>query len=223
MQILSQIAEETIKTLGLLLPQVGWPECQTWYHSKAAEENLDPRAAEQGTSSRRAADYDYWRNRLLILQREFDTTDHATFPAYLIDRRRPKEWATMMATICAFIFAIIFAILTSITSIMSVVYGKESVDRANYANQLAYNQSTSAAAANNGTGNSQTLMCCCPSSQGNISYSTASTTKTLTAGTTPNSEVTVTDFISITATTYTTIDVTTTIIVTLPTAAENTR
>jgi len=214
--MLRNFAKETLHTLGLILPDLS--KSRKWYGNKMAErlrknELLDPRAADQDTIekglTRELHHYRYWKKRLFILQTEFNNSDHASFPAYVIDRRKPKQWATLWATIGAFGFAVLAFIL----AIISVVYGGESVDEAKFANRMAFNASTSAEAA--AESNGMSVSCCCyMTNLGSIGYYSSLFTKSLVQNSTLATVITITKFISTTTIMAITSEITSTITVT---------
>jgi len=213
--MLNNLAKETLQTLGLILPD--WPKCRMWYKRRVAErykrrERLDPWAAEQEIIrekiSRELHHYTYWNERLYKLQNEFNNSDHASFPVYVIDRRRPRAWATLWATIGAFWFAV----LAFFIAIISLLYGQKSVDEAKFANSMAFNASTSADMA--AASNSMSITCCCTANSNSSVYYNSLFTQSFIQNSTLAPGITVTKFISATITTSLTTEITSTVVVT---------
>jgi hypothetical protein len=151
------------------------------------------------------SDFNYWRQRLLILEEEFDKSERATILSYLSDRRNPRQWAIGMVTVLGFIIAIIALIAT----LLATVYGGKSVQEAKVANAMASNASTSA---NNSS--PVTIVVCCNSTTNSSMAITSSGIHT-TSNATSESVITVTVLALTTTTVSVTVDLTSTISLTL--------
>ncbi|KAH8665270.1 hypothetical protein BGZ60DRAFT_516507 [Tricladium varicosporioides] len=199
------LAQETLQTLGLLIPD--FADCQRWFnrqHSRLPTD-IDIQAGRQSARAvcRRVSDFNFWRQRLLLLEKEFDMSERATFQSYLIDRRNPRQWAIGMVTI----FGVVLAIIALLATIIATVYGGKSVQEAKIANAMASNASTFAIAAmanSSSTGNTSspfaTMVCCCPTNNSTLvinslgTHATTNDTRVALSGTSFDSIVTITVF-----------------------------
>lgn len=157
----------------------------------AINERLDP-AANTLNSSRKVHDYDFWRARLLLLQDEYEKSGRSNIFTFWRDRRKPRDWFTFWFAVAAFIFAV----LSTITGLVSAVYGG-----------LSYKVAADAPPP-----------CPCPKTLNSTVFVTSTSAQSYSASpsssTTSISNVIVTDIVSTTATAFTTIGFTTTIVVT---------
>ncbi|KAH7124741.1 hypothetical protein EDB81DRAFT_890187 [Dactylonectria macrodidyma] len=107
-----ELAQESIHTLGLLIPPDD-VHCQGWFNGiyHRSEQHgaygIPGMAAEQSLVSRRVSDYHHWRARLIILEKEFNDSSPGTLSAWWHDRRKRREWATFWISFCDAIFALL--------------------------------------------------------------------------------------------------------------------
>ncbi|OTA65298.1 hypothetical protein K449DRAFT_265811 [Hypoxylon sp. EC38] len=138
------IAEETLRTLGLLISATdnGFVKFQNTHRGSP----IDDRARFQPPPSRRVAEYFIWRSRLQILEKEFDNSFPRTLVGWWHDRRNRKDWFTFWIAFSALVFAVLAFIAVVVSSAYSLNLGKQSLTEAKLANSYASSASASAAA-----------------------------------------------------------------------------
>ncbi|TAQ87712.1 hypothetical protein B7494_g3970 [Chlorociboria aeruginascens] len=131
-----KLVKETLMTLALLIPGQD-AICKAWYEKIAEADSKDGPAPQavalpllallpngQLYVSRRVNDYHFWRDRLLILEREFKNSEPG-LRTWLHDRRRKREWFTFWFAFAAFLaaaVAVILGIWSGVTGTLSTVY-----------------------------------------------------------------------------------------------------
>jgi hypothetical protein len=223
----SDLVNETLKTLGLLIPDdrpLG-PHCK-WFklEMEKPHHRIDPRAGEQGEPSRSRLNYSYWGMKLLILEEAFGNPEKASFLSKFHDPRNPRERAGYWAGLCVFIFAVLaFAIAIASTAIAGITLKETKIANSiasagSTSADHAFSSSSSLAAAMKGSTSSPVTIvaCCSATTTGNSSIASTSPifglSTALNATTLPIVTETITATATVTATT--TEDVTATIVVT---------
>ncbi|KAJ9130001.1 hypothetical protein NKR23_g12384 [Pleurostoma richardsiae] len=107
---------ETLWTLALLFPQ-GDEQVARWFKNKYRRENLDLRVLKSGSIERRLSKYTYWRDRLVDLKEEFDSSEPQTLSQWLYGGRRDAQW---WAVWIAVFFTVLFGLIQSIEGALQV-------------------------------------------------------------------------------------------------------
>lgn len=108
---------------------------------------IDPHARLQPGASRRVADYNYWRPRLLALEKAFADSSPRTLKQWWRDRRRTRDWATFWVAA----LALLLALLSLLAGLVSTVFGALSWEESKVANSYASGETTV----------TPTSSCCC--------------------------------------------------------------
>ncbi|KAH8683864.1 hypothetical protein BGZ61DRAFT_534554 [Ilyonectria robusta] len=151
---------ETLRTLALLLPPHE-PDVNDWFSHYSAKMQrkmqrtrrrgrllgIDPHARLQPGASRRVADYNYWRPRLLALEKAFADSSPRTLKQWWRDRRRTRDWATFWVAA----LALLLALLSLLAGLVSTVFGALSWEESKVANSYASGETTV----------TPTSSCCC--------------------------------------------------------------
>ncbi|KAG9230746.1 hypothetical protein BJ875DRAFT_384492 [Amylocarpus encephaloides] len=90
----SGFIDETIRTLGLLLPQYD-KDSNKWFGKQGKNEPLDENAIKCGhltAEARQIENFHYWRDRLIILKQVFDEAKPRGIKQWWRDRRDPVQW-----------------------------------------------------------------------------------------------------------------------------------
>ncbi|RKU47800.1 hypothetical protein DL546_007263 [Coniochaeta pulveracea] len=119
------LAEETLQTLKLLLPQSD-KKSRLWLGHQIASSRplqLDHCLARLGPSrshERRIENFFYWHDRLVILKQAFDDSSPKTLQQWWHDRRNPVQWYTFWVAIIVFVMTLFFGIIQSVEGAMQV-------------------------------------------------------------------------------------------------------
>lgn len=124
------LAEETIRTIALLLPpSLGKPNL--WFQQGQQRHCLDAQAGmcERLNSSERQIDkFHYWRDRLVLLKRTYDEAESKNLTQLWHDDRRKTQWFTFWVAVLVFIMTIFFGVIQSIAAIVQAWASVQSLE-----------------------------------------------------------------------------------------------
>lgn len=109
--------DETVQTIALLLPSVD-VHCDAWIRKREKSSVLDPKIRSLRIAPRNIETYKYWRDRLMILEEAFDTSEPANIAQWWYDRRKKVQWYTFWVAILVLILTVTFGLTQSITGII---------------------------------------------------------------------------------------------------------
>jgi len=120
---------ETHQTLKLLF-QCWDPPTTEFLRLQQTSQKLDSSlvkslALQQAPSN--AADYFYWRNRLLVLKNALDNAQPSGFSSLWIDRRNQHQWWTFWIAVVVFFLTVIFGLISSVTGVLQVYASWKSI------------------------------------------------------------------------------------------------
>jgi len=113
---------QTASTMALLFPYEGSPHMRcSWYKRirRGAEPDVEPGLAT--SPSRDPKDYQYWGERLINIQRAFDTSKPGTFRQWFYDKRDGNQFYTFWFAVLAIILTLVFGLIQSVTGILQVI------------------------------------------------------------------------------------------------------
>ncbi|KAM5357127.1 hypothetical protein ACJZ2D_016589 [Fusarium nematophilum] len=115
-------AEETLKTLALLLPKMN-ESSKKWFRRLAEEKSLDLSAHSclpLQTKDRQIGRFKFWHDRLVILKQAFDECEPSTWKQWWFDIRKGLyRWPFLVAA-AALVLTAFFGLVQSIEGAMQV-------------------------------------------------------------------------------------------------------
>jgi hypothetical protein len=124
----TDLVEETLQTLALLLPEHD-RKVQHWFsaHEFKVEKRgklvLDPFARECGqlkAEERQIDQFKYWHDRLVILKQVFDEAEPSNFTQWWRDRRRHVQWYTFWVAVLVLLLTVVFGLVQCIEGALQV-------------------------------------------------------------------------------------------------------
>jgi hypothetical protein len=83
----------------------------------------------QQPASRVVEEYDYWRDRLIILQEVFDDSKPASLRQWWYDRRNKVQWSTFWVAVLVLFLTVLFGLIQSVVGIIQTWASIESLRR----------------------------------------------------------------------------------------------
>lgn len=127
------LVEETLRTLALLFPASEFPRFRktkqvTWFKGicdkyKRSNGIVDSRMTKCGkltTSDRQIRNFDFWRDRLVVLKEAYDETTPRTMSQWWQDRRNGVQWYTFWVAILVLILTIFFGLVQCVEGALKV-------------------------------------------------------------------------------------------------------
>ena len=114
------LAEETIRTISLLMPPV-LGEPNPWFRQQQQMHKIDAEAGNcdrLNSSQRQIKNFAYWRDRLVLLKRTFDDAEPRNLSQLWWDDRKKTQWFTFWVAVLVFILTLFFGIVQSVASIV---------------------------------------------------------------------------------------------------------
>lgn len=124
-----------MRTLALLFPQAEFSRAHgaertktTWLkklyekHEKSScivDERLT-RCGNLNTSDRQIQNFEFWRDRLVILKQAYDEATPSTLPQWWHDRRNGVQWYTFWVAVLVLTLTIFFGFVQSIEGALQV-------------------------------------------------------------------------------------------------------
>jgi hypothetical protein len=120
------LVDETIRTIAVLFPNAK-QHVDDWLRKiikKAADRNehVDPAIRDVKAASLEIEKFEFWRHRLLVLEKAYNKSEPRTLWQWWIDRRKRREWATFWVAILVLVLTILFGLIQSVTGIAQVVF-----------------------------------------------------------------------------------------------------
>jgi len=117
------LADETLNTLALLLPQND-PKTRRWMstHNSAI---IDPGISRCGSlraQDRRFEKFAIWHDRLVILKQAFDESRPQTIPQWWRDRRDRVQWYTFWVAVLVLGLTIFFGMVQSVEGAVQIYF-----------------------------------------------------------------------------------------------------
>jgi hypothetical protein len=117
------LAEETLRTLALLVPSKPWT--RAWITKQAAFKNhlLDHQILHCGpltTDNRRIEHFKFWGDRLVTLKQVFDEARPRTLAQWWHDRRNGVQWYTFWVAVAVLVLTVFFGLVQSLEGAMQV-------------------------------------------------------------------------------------------------------
>ncbi|KAL4984886.1 hypothetical protein BDW68DRAFT_180260 [Aspergillus falconensis] len=118
------LVDETTQSLALLFPKydtatIKWFKAQ----AQAMEGSLDPQAlgyAPLEPSQRTTASFNYWAERLAMLNSAYEASEPRTLGQWWVDRRSPVQWATFWIAALVLVLTVFFGLVQSIEGALQV-------------------------------------------------------------------------------------------------------
>ena len=112
--------DETLRTISLLLPPVlGDPS--PWFRKEQIKNKLDGNVGvgrRLNSSERQITQFQYWRDRLVLLKRTFDEAEPRTISQLYHDDRKKTQWFTFWVAVLVFLMTVFFGVIQSTASIV---------------------------------------------------------------------------------------------------------
>ena len=116
----ASLADETLRTLALLVPPVlGKPN--PWFLKKSKLQRIDSSAgicSRLNSSSRRIENFDFWRERLVLLERTFDDAEPKNLSQLWFDDRKKTQWFTFWVAVLVFFLTLFFGVVQSVAGLV---------------------------------------------------------------------------------------------------------
>ena len=118
------LVDETIRSISLLIPPV-FGEPNPWFQQqrKKSQEKgqIDAQAGvceRLNSSERQIGNFEYWRDRLVLLKRTFDDAEPRNISQLWWDDRKKTQWFTFWVAVLVFVMTVFFGIVQSIAGIV---------------------------------------------------------------------------------------------------------
>lgn len=113
------LLSETLETLELLLPTTRLKDARRTRRLRNRDD-VDIEAKLPFRPSLSLAHYQYWGERLAIIQRTYDQARPRRARQWWFDRRNRVEWATLQVALLVFGLTVFFGVVSSVTGVMQV-------------------------------------------------------------------------------------------------------
>ena len=113
------LVEETARTLALLIPAD--KKMKIWFSQKQKALGLDPKAGAYGplnATARQTEQFNYWRDRLIILKQTFDEAEPHTLSLWWYDDRKKVQWYNFWVAALILLLTIVFGLIQSVAGIV---------------------------------------------------------------------------------------------------------
>lgn len=114
------LLRETAMTIALLFPPIETRR-RSWLWHKRRQADLDVELGLARNIDRHLDAFDYWHDRLAMLQAEFDQTTPNRLSQWFYDRRDGNRFFTFWLAMTAVILTLLFGLIQSITGILQLV------------------------------------------------------------------------------------------------------
>lgn len=114
--------DETLRTLALLLPPSD-AKLKRWFRKQSFIHRLDNDAVECDrlrAEDRQIENFNFWRDRLIILKDMFDETEPSGISQWWYDRRHGVQWYTFWVAILVLFLTIFFGLIQCIEGALQV-------------------------------------------------------------------------------------------------------
>jgi hypothetical protein len=113
--------QETIMSINLITGLTDKKAYQLAIQLVSKDSTIDPLICDAITRpERNIAKYHYWRDRLLILQQEFNESEPTSLKQWWIDRRKKVQWYTFWIASLVLIMTFVFGMIASVASVIQV-------------------------------------------------------------------------------------------------------
>lgn len=117
-QLPSNLATETLRTLALLFPADS--ETKKWLAQLPGAVQSMPRFGRLNSDMRQIEQFQYWRDRIVMLKQVFDDAQPKTLSQWWHDRRSGVQWYTFWVAILVLSLTVFFGLVQSIEGAMQV-------------------------------------------------------------------------------------------------------
>ncbi len=114
------LLRETAETLALLFPFAESPS-RRWYRRVRKKADIDVEPGISCNTPRNLDHYQYWKERLALLQQTFDRSKPDTFRQWFYDKRDSDKFYTFWFAVVAIVLTLVFGLIQSITGIIQAI------------------------------------------------------------------------------------------------------
>lgn len=118
------LVDETIRSISLLIPPVfgepnPWFQQQRKIHQVKGQIDAQAGVCERlNSSERQIGNFEYWRDRLVLLKRTFDDAEPRNISQLWWDDRKKTQWFTFWVAVLVFLMTVFFGIVQSVAGIV---------------------------------------------------------------------------------------------------------
>jgi hypothetical protein len=108
--------DETLQTVALLLPSSD-KDVKAWFKKLSSSQNFDSTAIKccpLRAEDRRIENFEFWRDRIVILKQFFDEAEPRTLSQWWHDRRKGVQWYTFWIAALILALTIFFGLIQSL-------------------------------------------------------------------------------------------------------------
>ncbi|KAI0509161.1 hypothetical protein F5B22DRAFT_649209 [Xylaria bambusicola] len=115
--------EETLATINLLIPNNN-ASCNDWLNNEIKRSKLDKDIINRDTPTMGKGRYPYWQDRLVVIEKFFDSTKPRNLLQWWRDTRDMQRWWAFWIPLTGFIMALLFGLFQGTIALMQFLKPK---------------------------------------------------------------------------------------------------